>query len=154
MVFVQRTITRPAGESGEGHRALTQGEFDRLLAAGAFALHWRAHGRSYGIPRAILDWLAAGKTVVVNGSREHLPAALAEFPHMEIVLVTAAPEVLRERFIRRRRDDAAGIEARLARAALLSIPAGVAFTEIRNEGALEEAGEALLALLRGPTGTA
>lgn len=147
VVFVQRTITRPAAEGGEGHRAVTQAEFDQLLAAGAFAMHWQAHGRSYGIPREILDWLAAGRTVVVNGSREHLPAALAAFPDMEIVHITAAPDVLRARLIARERDDAAGIEARLARAAALAIPAGVALTEIRNEGALEDAGRALLAFL-------
>lgn len=41
-------------------------------AEGAFALSWQANGLSYGIPREIDDWLAAGEDVLVNGSRGHL----------------------------------------------------------------------------------
>ena len=45
-------------------------------------MHWRAHGNGYGIEAEIRDWLSDGNTVVVSGSREQLPKALADFPEM------------------------------------------------------------------------
>lgn len=144
VAFAQRTITRPDSAGGEHHRAVTMEAFERLLAGGAFAMHWRANGHAYGIGREILDWLARGRTVVVSGSRAHLPEALAAFPGLEVVLVTAAPEVLRQRLLARGREDSAEVEARLERAAAFDRQVDAAAPlRIVNEGALEVAARTL-----------
>jgi ribose 1,5-bisphosphokinase len=145
--FARRTITRPAASGGENHIAVTAPEFDRLLAAGAFAMHWRANGHDYGIGREIVPWLKKGHTVVVSGSRAHLPKALAGFPDLRVVAVTASEEILRARLARRGREDPGAIEARLARASALKLPAGVTAYEIVNDGEISHAGSRLLGLL-------
>ena len=53
--FVRRIITRPADAGGENHEAVTEDEFAQQLAAGAFLIHWQAHGLSYAIPADITD---------------------------------------------------------------------------------------------------
>lgn len=149
-VFARRTITRPAPAGGENHIAVTAQEFAALLASGAFAMHWRANGFAYGIGREIGAWLDEGRTVVVSGSREHLPQALAGFPHMQVVSVTASRETLRARLAARGRENAPDIEARLARASAQALPPGIAALEIDNDGDIEQAGRALLRLLESP----
>ncbi len=146
-VFARRTITRPATAGGENHIAVTDRQFEALQRAGAFALHWEANGLRYGVRTEIRDWLAAGLTVVVNGSRGYLPTARTAFPQLEAVLVTASPEVIRARLTSRGRETPAAVEARLARSVRLQATDGVSMTEIRNDGELHQAGKALLALL-------
>ena len=145
--FATRTITRPATAGGELHVAATPEAFEALLASGAFAMHWRANGHAYGIGREIGGWLDGGRTVVVSGSREHLPDALADFPEMQVVLVTASTEILRARLTSRGREDAAAIEARLERAAAFKLPPGTAAFEIANDGGIADAGSRLVGLL-------
>lgn len=145
--FAKRTITRPDSPGGEAHVAVTPEEFDALLASGAFAMHWRANGHAYGIGREIGDWLVEGRTVVVNGSRAHLPEALRGFPDMTVVSVTASPGTLRERLAVRAREDAQAIEARLARAVAFKLPPGIAAYEIFNDSEIAHAGHRLLELL-------
>lgn len=146
VVFARRTITRPSGP-GEDHVPVSEPAFETLLAAGAFAMHWRANGIAYGIGREVPGWLDAGRTVVVSGSRAHLPEANAAFPGLEVVLVTASPETLARRLAKRGREDAASIRARLARAGEVKLPDWVKATEIRNDGDISIAGGQLLALL-------
>lgn len=149
--FARRTVTRPATAGGERHRAVTPVEFDALRAAGEFVMHWWANGHAYGIGREMLGWLDDGRTVVVNGSRAHVRSALADFPALEVVHVFASPRVLRERLLARGREDAASMERRLDRGASLALPEGTAALQLANDGALEHAGEQLLAfLLRRP----
>lgn len=147
VLFARRTITRPPGP-GEDHVPVGNEAFESLVSSGAFAMHWRANGLAYGIGREILDALDAGRTVVVSGSRSHLPEARAAFPWLEAVLVTASPDTLARRLAGRGREDAATIRARLDRGASLAQPVAARAIEIRNDGDLAEAGERLLALLR------
>lgn len=147
VAFARRTITRLASAGGEQHIAVTPHDFEELLASGAFAMHWRANGLAYGIGREILDWLAQGRTVVVSGSRAYLPQALAAFPGLQVISITASIETLRARLVARSRESAAEIEARLARATALQVPPGTVVHEIRNDGDLAHGGERLLALL-------
>jgi ribose 1,5-bisphosphokinase len=143
VAIAQRTVTRPAQPGGEQHRGVDDAGFDELLERGEFALHWRANGSRYGIGREIDAWLSEGKTVVVNGSREHVPHARAAYPQLEVVHVTAPADVLRERLKARRRESHGQIEVRLRRAP----PVDAAALRIENDAALEAAASRLLRFL-------
>lgn len=148
VTFARRWITRSADAGGEAHRALTSAEFERKLRLGAFAMHWRAHGNGYGIDAEIGDWLRSGATVVVSGSRAHLPQALKDFPGLHVIHVSADPAVLRERLLHRGRETAAQIDERLARAARYALPQGARVTEVRNDRRLEDGEADMLAAIR------
>lgn len=150
LVLARRVITRPSEAGGEDFDSVTEAEFDRRRAAGAFVLHWRAHGLRYGIPAAVRADLAAGRDVLFNGSRAGLAEAAAEFPALHILHVTARPEVLAARLAARGREDAADIARRLARTPGLpqGLPAGLPVTGIDNSGTLDAAVAAFLAALQ------
>jgi ribose 1,5-bisphosphokinase len=116
--IARRVITRSAEAVGEDAIALTAAEFDLQEAAGAFALSWRANGLAYGIPRQIDDCLAAGRDVLVNGSRAYLGQARQRYPELIGVLLTVDMDVLRQRLLARGRETPEQIEQRLARNAL------------------------------------
>ena len=149
-VFARRHITRPAGSGGEDHIPIAPEEFARASAAGRFALHWRGNGHGYGIGGEIDDWLAGGRHVVVNGSRAHLDAAAGRYAALLPVLIEIDPAVLRQRLAARGRETTEEIEARIARAAAFGAVGHPALVALPNNGALSEAGEAFLALLRAP----
>lgn len=134
----RRTITRPA-DVHEDHESLTATAFAALRDAGAFALHWPAHGLDYGVRHAELAALARGGWVVVNGSREHLPALRASAPHAQVIEIDAPAALRRQRLQDRSREDADGRAARLLRQ---TTPAA-ADLRIVNDGALEQAVAAL-----------
>jgi len=145
--LVRRAITRPEAAGGEDFEGVTEAEFARRLARGDFAVHWQAHGLSYGIPANTRDRLAAGETLLFNGSRAALPAALAAFPDLKVIHVTARPEVLAERLAGRGRESRAEIEKRLSRATI-ELPEGLEMFEIDNSGKLDATVDALEALLQ------
>jgi phosphonate metabolism protein PhnN/1,5-bisphosphokinase (PRPP-forming) len=147
--LARRTITRPADAGGEQHLAATEAQFEDALGRGDFALHWRANGHRYGIGREIEQWLAAGQTVVVNGSREHLPAAQVKFPQLEAVHVTAPTDVLQSRLVRRGRERPHETAGRLARNAALPDAVRSAALVLANDGPIEVAGARLAAFVAG-----
>lgn len=144
---VRRVITRGAEAGGEWFDSVPEAEFARRLAEGAFALHWRAHGLGYGIPREIDAVLAAGRDVIFNGSRAVLAEAAARYPALRVLHVTARPETLARRLAGRGRESAGEIAARLDRADH-ALPPGLAVTRICNDGALETALAAILDALQ------
>ncbi len=148
LVLVRRVITRPTEAGGEEFDGVTEAEFARRMAAGAFALHWQAHGLSYGIPAAQID---PGRTVLFNGSRAALPAAQARFPALVVVLVTAPVAVLAARLAARGRETAADIAARLERAGF-DLPAGLDVRQVINDGTPAEGVARLLAALQPSRG--
>jgi ribose 1,5-bisphosphokinase len=149
VVFAHRYITRPADAGGESHVALTPAEFARLRDRALFALHWESHGLSYGLGLELDAWLAAGLTVVMNGSRAHLPAAAARYgDRLQVVLIEVPPAILRARLIARARETPAQIEDRVTRAAAFTLD-HPGLIRLTNAGPLAEAGEALLRLLSG-----
>jgi ribose 1,5-bisphosphokinase len=117
IVFPQRSVTRPSS-AFEDNLVMSPGEFETALERNAFALHWRAHGHAYGIPRSIDDDLRAGKTVIVNVSRTIIAEARERYKKVVVVLVTAPPEVLAERLAARKRTSDADVGERLKRAEL------------------------------------
>lgn len=147
LVLVRRVITRPEAAGGEPFEGVSEAEFDRRQAEGAFALDWQAHGLRYGIPATVRADLAAGRTVLFNGSRAMLGAAAAAFPGLAVLHVSARPEVLAARLSARGRETAEDIARRLARA-VDPFPPGLPVIELRNDGALDDALAAMLAALQ------
>lgn len=145
--FAHRYITREAGAGGENHVALSEVEFAARLVRGMFAMHWESHGLRYAIGIEIDAWLAGGISVVVNGSRGYLEQARARYPRLVPVSIEVSAETLRERLLARGRETPAAIEQRLARHAALRTE-GLAGHRIDNDGTIEEAGEALVRLIR------
>jgi phosphonate metabolism protein PhnN/1,5-bisphosphokinase (PRPP-forming) len=143
--FVRRVITRPADAGGEDHEPVTEAAF----ALRRFALQWRAHGLSYGIPLDVEPDIARGVTVIANTSRGVIAAAAARYP-TRVIEVTAPPEVLAERLAARGRESAADVAARLARA--VAIPAGVDVRTVMNDATPEAGAARFLAALRPDAG--
>lgn len=144
MAWVRRAITRPASGT-EPFESVTEAEFARRCDVGAFALHWTAHGLSYGIPISALRAVENGATRIANLSRGTLARADAVFPRLIVLSITAAPETLVARLRGRGRESSADIAARLARRAPL--PPGLDVVEISNDGPLDQAVEAARAAL-------
>ncbi len=149
--IVRRVITRSAEAVGEAAQGVSPEQFAAMCAEGAFALSWQANGLSYGIPREIDDWLAAGDDVLVNGSRAHLAHARARYPALRVLLLTVDQAVLRQRLIARGRETLADIEDRLARNARFTceLIAGncTGLFVLDNSGPLEHTVERLLCCL-------
>ena len=101
--WAQRTISRAATSGGEAHDCVSRQAFAALRSEHAFALHWQANGLGYGVRHAQLAPLAQGHWVLLNGSRAYLPEALARFPDLVAVHITASPQVLHERLLSRGR---------------------------------------------------
>lgn len=147
----RRVITRSAESQGEQAEDVTFEEFERRLAQGDFALSWRANGLGYGIGRQIDHWLAQGRHVLINGSRGHLAQARERYPDLLPVMLTVDSQVLRQRLLRRGRENLAQIESRLQRNELFA-PAdwldGGQVVRLDNSGELQITVERLLGKLR------
>lgn len=146
--IARRVITRSAEAKGEAAHGVTAEQFETLRAQGAFAMHWRANGLDYGIPRQLDQWLAAGRAVLVNGSRGYLAEARQRYPNLLAVRVEVRPEVLRERLLARGRETAEEVEQRLARSARLQALNDPSVHVLDNSASLEAAVAALFTLLR------
>lgn len=145
-VFPRRVVTREAIAELEDHRSVDRAGFEALRRQGGFALDWEAHGLGYGIPAGIADDLAAGRTVVCNGSRQMIGAAAERFPSCHVLYVDAPPTIRARRLASRGRENAAEIAARLRREAAppsQPIPA----TSIDNAGPLAIGATAILVAL-------
>jgi len=138
-VPVRRVITRPADPAGEGHEPVDGAEFTRLAEGGAFAFDWHAHCLRYGVRHTALAPLAAGRWVVMNGSRAHLSTLRRVAPAARVVEITAPREVRAARLAGRAREDEAAMQARLAR----DTAASHASLVVENTGDLAAAVERL-----------
>ncbi len=146
IALVRRVITRPESAGGEDYEGVTEAEFALRLAAGQFALHWRAHGLHYAIPETELAPMADGP-LLFNGSRAALPVAAARFPDLTVIRVTAPSAVLIERLMARGRETREDIEARVQRASY-ELPEGLRVIDVRNDGPLAEGVARFLAALQ------
>jgi len=136
LLRVRRVITRPAEAGGEDHDAATVAGFDARLAAGEFVLSWHAHGLRYGIRRAMVADLDAGRDIIANLSRTALAAASVAFPGLVVLNLTARPGTLAARLGARGRESEDAIAARLAREAAL--PEGLTIIHMPNDGRLDD----------------
>ena len=151
--FARRTVTRTPQRDAEDHDSLDADGFARAVAAGAFALHWSAHGLSYGLASAVRDDLDRGFTVVANLSRRSLGEAADRFPRLHVVEVTAEPGVLLRRLVARGREDEAAVRLRVGRQVPVALPAGAAgHLRLDNSGDLGDAAARLVRHLNGLCG--
>ncbi|MCM2561301.1 phosphonate metabolism protein/1,5-bisphosphokinase (PRPP-forming) PhnN [Lutimaribacter sp. EGI FJ00015] len=145
--LVRRTITRAPGLGGEEYDAVTPEAFDVMARAGAFCVHWSAHGLRYGIPADVLDDVRAGTDCLANFSRGALADAVQVFPALSVLNITASADTLAHRLAGRGREPQAEIAARLAQAEK-PLPAGLAAITIRNDGPLDDTVARALAALQ------
>lgn len=138
LMAAHRVITRPGDAGGEDFDSVTGAVFAAQVAAGRFALHWGAHGLFYGIPVSVADDLAKGADILANLSRSVLAQAVALFPCMVILCLTARPDTLAARLAGRGRETTADIAERLTRAPP-PFPAHVPVVTIANDGLLMDA---------------
>ncbi len=140
LIIAHRYITRAWQSGGENHVELTREEFALRRALGLFALHWVANGQHYGVGCEVGAWLAAGRSVLVNGSRGHLEQARARFGEQLLaVLVTVDQPLLEWRLRTRARESESQIRARLARAREYDGQITGPVCRIHNNTTLEEA---------------
>ena len=149
LVIVRRFITRPESAGGEDFHGVSDAEFDARRDRDEFALHWKAHGLRYGIPKAQIDLRHDGHDVLFNGSRAALERAVEVMPDLRVIRVSAPSAVLLERLLARGRETRAEIEERIMRASY-DIPAGLPVVDVRNDGALAEGVTRFLAALQPP----
>jgi ribose 1,5-bisphosphokinase len=144
IVFPRRVVTRQASSS-EDNIALTPDEFREALARGDFAMHWEAHGHSYGLPQAIDDDIRAGRSVIVNVSRTVIEAARRAYSNVVVIAITAPPEVLAERIQMRARSSDGNSDQRLSRTVDTAAPD----VTILNVGRPEDHARRLVRAIKG-----
>ncbi|NCQ23039.1 MAG: phosphonate metabolism protein/1,5-bisphosphokinase (PRPP-forming) PhnN [Rhodobacteraceae bacterium CG17_big_fil_post_rev_8_21_14_2_50_63_15] len=110
---VRRVITRPADPDGEAHEPVSEAEFEARRKDGGFALWWRAHGLSYGVPVGICLDLAGGRDLLVNLSRSVLSEAQTRFQPFLVLNLTAPADVLAARLAARGRESGNELAERL-----------------------------------------
>lgn len=120
---------------------MTAQQYARLMGSGALAWAWQAHGFHYGVRSSYSAEVAAGRVVVVNGSREHI-ASQDRSAQVRVVQVLADQTALAERLHARGRDDPQAVSERLQRNQ--HFQDFVAHCHILNEGDLALAGQRLV----------
>lgn len=143
-VFPRRIVTRPCQHAIEVHESVSDAQFRKMAAEGAFCLHWQAHGLQYGIPGSAAQAIAEGRTVVVNVSRRMIEVATRRFRHVQIVHVTAPRDVLMARLAARGRATDGRLAERVYRD--VELPRG-AVVNIVNDGPVQHSISAFLSAL-------
>lgn len=145
--FTRRFITRPKDDGNEDHISLDAEAFVQLLNDGQFALHWQAHGHSYGLPLELDKHVNAGGVVIGNISRRVLQEACKRYSSFHVFMITAEPAVLAERLALRRRESREEIAMRLAREVPIDTSLDNLVT-IDNSGDVQQAKDEFVAQLK------
>ena len=153
---MRRVITRSAESVGEDAQGVSAQAFEALKEQGAFALHWQAHGLSYGITTQLDDCLRQGRHVLVNGSRAYLRQARERYPDLVAVMLCVNTEVLHERLLKRGRETLEQIRQRLQRNELfldaMALLGDDAIEVLDNSASITVAVRGLLALIDDAAG--
>ncbi|SOB50553.1 phosphonate metabolism protein/1,5-bisphosphokinase (PRPP-forming) PhnN [Pseudomonas lundensis] len=153
---MRRVITRSAESVGEDAQSVSAQTFEALKEQGAFALHWQAHGLSYGITTHLDDCLRQGRHVLVNGSRAYLRQARERYPDLVAVMLCVNTEVLHERLLKRGRETLEQIRQRLQRNELfldaMALLGDDAIEVLDNSASITVAERGLLALIDDAAG--
>ncbi|WP_424964791.1 phosphonate metabolism protein/1,5-bisphosphokinase (PRPP-forming) PhnN [Dinoroseobacter sp. S375] len=147
LCLLRRVITRAPDLGGEAYEAVSPETFERMVAEGAFCVHWGAHTLRYGIPSTAFDQVRAGQWCLANFSRDALVEAARIFPALTVLNLTASPETLAARLATRGRETPQVIAQRLAQADK-ALPPGLDVITLSNDGALDETVARTLAALQ------
>jgi len=137
-VFPRRYITRPAEAGGEEHIPVSNEMFETLLEGKEMVLSWETHGLRYGVPQAICEHLAEGRSIILNVSRTVVDQACKILAPVKVLYITVPDDVLAKRLRQRARESEADIQKRIARARAHLIT-GEHVHMIDNSGLLEDA---------------
>jgi len=148
--FARRTVTRSLDNSNEDHEAVDFDEFAQLLQAGAFALHWQAHGLHYGVRKE--EIFGRGGWVMVNGSRAYAEQARILFAGLTVLHVSAPEAVVRARLAARQRETASEVEARIQRSQSADVAMAPGDLSIVNADSLQTTAQLLCEMLQIRTG--
>ena len=148
--FARRTVTRSLDNSNEDHEAVSFEAFAQLLQAGAFALHWQAHGLHYGVRKE--EIFGRGGWVMVNGSRAYAEQARILFAGLTVLHVSAPEAVVRARLAARQRETASEVEARIQRSQSADVAMAPGDLSIVNADSLQTTAQLLCEMLQIRTG--
>ncbi|WP_299989456.1 phosphonate metabolism protein/1,5-bisphosphokinase (PRPP-forming) PhnN [uncultured Ruegeria sp.] len=137
MHVVRRVITRAPGLAGEDYDAVSVSRFEEMARAGAFALHWGAHGLFYGVPADVETRLGEGTDCLTNLSRSALAEAAGIFPRFTVLNITAKAETLALRLASRARETEEEIAKRLTQVDK-PLPEGLDVIHLSNDGPLAD----------------
>lgn len=140
IIFPRRIVTRASSEH-EDHDSIDEAGFTEAEASGAFALHWRAHGLGYAIPKSAREDAEAGRIAICNISRRVVPWTRVHLPNVTVVEVTAPAEILAARLAGRARLEDGDLAVRLARSLEVWTPVDAS---IVNDRSIDEAGRELV----------
>ncbi|MEG1467068.1 MAG: ribose 1,5-bisphosphokinase [Hafnia sp.] len=148
LLVAHRYITRACHAGSENHIELSEKEFMQRRSQGLFALHWQANQHYYGLGIEIDQWLAQGISVVVNGSRAHLPIARERYGNrMQAMCLQVSQATLRQRLLARGRETPLQIEQRLQRAQDYQLPESVRCDYLNNNEDLQHTLQEFLRLV-------
>ena len=146
-VFPRRIITREADIAAEDHDSIAEAAFALSVARGDYAVWWKAHGNSYGLPITIDDDLCVGRTVIFNCSRTVVGQVQTQYPKVVVADIQVSVGQLVERIVARGRETREEAVERASRV-VPPFPAGTMAFPIRNDSSLDLAISPFCDLLR------
>ena len=84
-VFPRRVVSPGKAHGSEVCQTLTPAQFEMLRRRGAFAINWRADGRSIALPREVQGYLDSGRNVVALFDEAALPEARHRFSNLVVL---------------------------------------------------------------------
>lgn len=135
--LVRRVITRPSDAGSEAFDSLYHSTFATKVRNGEFALHWQAHGLSYGSQRTVNHTVAVGPDLLSNLSRSKLAAAQSQLASPHVIVLSADQDILQTRLNFRGPETIDDSSIRPKRAQF-ELPLKVAATHIDNSVSLED----------------
>lgn len=145
--FPQRLITRPADAGGEDHQSISNSEFVQRVRDDKFSLWWAAHELHYALPEDVFAALRNGQNVVANISRKMVQETSSKFNRVEVIEITADPEKIKQRLMKRGRENEAEIMVRQLREIALDWSDGFTVNSIDNDGPISETVDKFIQLL-------
>jgi len=141
-----RIITRPPSPETEQFESISEGKFQDLSKAGAFALQWKSYDIYYGVKAEIEDSLSQGRSVLVNVSRKIVNETRTRFPNVCVIFIKVPFHITEARIRARGREEGSDLDERLERARKNQDFPSADYV-VDNSSDLENAGRQLLKIL-------
>lgn len=112
--FANRYVTRRP-DANEQNYFVDRLAFSLLEQQGFFLSHWRAHGNLYGVPKTEFSEGEEKGITIVSISRTRVVDFERHFDRVVTLNISVPPDILRERLLKRKRENLEDIEKRLNR---------------------------------------